>query len=162
LTERVGILARGSPLRKPQRGRPVRGSTVDGVIGCPAGGDERGGPVCGTGGGDCGGGGDVRPPPGRPVFGDVDGKPVCGWLVGSPVPGSILEGTPTGGAGVSVGGGVGVVPGRGAGVVRVCARAGAAASSTAPSVSATVRACVISYLLVGVSDRRMKALYADR
>jgi hypothetical protein len=94
------------------------------------------------------------------VFGDVDGNPVCGWLVGSPVLGSIVDGTPTGGAGVSVGDGVplvdgdvGLVPSGGA-VGRVCARAGTAASSTAPSVSATVRACVITISLARSATAR--------
>jgi hypothetical protein len=139
----VGILARAPPLGKPQRGNPVRGSTVDGVIGCPAG-DERGGPVCGTGGGTGRGGGVGTDPLGKPD--DEDGRPVrgsvWGWLLGSPLRGSIVDGTPTGGLGVSVGDCVPVadgeldrVPGSGGELAPVCARAGAAASSTPPSVS---------------------------
>ena len=102
VAQRVGILARGPPPGKTQRGRPVRGSTVEGVIGWPAGGDGRGGPVCGTGGGAGNGAvGLVKTP------GDDEGNPVRGsigvWLLGNPVRGSIVDGTPTGGVGVSVG-----------------------------------------------------------
>jgi hypothetical protein len=54
----------------------VRGSTVEGVIGCPAGGAERGGPVLGIGGGAGGGTGvDMVPP-------DGEGNPVRGSVCG--------------------------------------------------------------------------------
>jgi hypothetical protein len=106
--------------------------TVDGVIGWPAGGLSRNGPVCGTGGGDVIGGIGVEKTPG-----DVEGNPLRGsvctslpvgrpvressgdTLVGRPLRGSIVDGTPTGGVGVSVGelnGGV-VERGPGSGVV---------------------------------------------
>jgi hypothetical protein len=69
----------------------VRGSTVDGVIGWPDGGAERGGPVCGMGGGAWGGAGVVDLAPGS-VEGDAEGRPVRG---------SIVEGTPIGGLDVT-------------------------------------------------------------
>jgi hypothetical protein len=122
----------------------VRGSTVDGVMGWPAGGADRGGPVVGTGGG-AGAGGDIEPgnDPGRPVRGSI-----CGWLLpDSPVLESIVDRAPTGGDGVSVGDvvpgvpGVDGAPGGGeAAPVPVWASAGAAVSSTTPRVSAAVRA----------------------
>jgi hypothetical protein len=126
--------------------------TVDGVIGWPAGGLSRNGPVCGTGGGDVTGGIGVENTPG-----DVEGNPLRGsvctslpvgrpvressgdTLLGRPVRGSTVDGTPTGGVGVSVGeltGGV-VEPGRGV-VVLLWASAGAAVSSTTPTARASV------------------------
>jgi len=75
---RGGILTRGRLRRKPQRGSPVRGSTVDGVIGCPAGGVGRGGPVCGIGGGAWGGAGVVIELPGSVDGGDAEGNPEPG------------------------------------------------------------------------------------
>ena len=53
----------------------MRGSTVEGVIGCPAGGAERGGPVCGIGGGAEGIAGVVDVPGGF-VDGEAEGEPV--------------------------------------------------------------------------------------
>jgi hypothetical protein len=111
----------------------VRGSTVDGRIGWPAGGPVRGGPVRGIGSGAIGGAaGFVAVLPGTPD--DVEGKPVRGsvgaWLLGSPVRGSVVDGTPTGGVGVGAGDGEtvdGNEPGRdrgvGAVVEPVCAAA---------------------------------------
>ena len=137
-TGRAGILARERSGRKRQRGSPVRGSTVDGVIGCPAAGAGRGGPVCGIGGGAWGGAGVVGEAPGSTDGGEADGNPVrglTGWLLGSPVRGSMVDGAEVGGPGtdgVSVESagpdrepGVDVVPG-------ACASAGEAAHTTIP------------------------------
>jgi hypothetical protein len=78
--------------------------------------------------------------------GDDEGKPVRGlidvWLLGDLMRGSIVDGTPTGGVGVSVGAEGELAP--------VWARAGAAMSSAAPSASVTVRACVMANLLVSL------------
>lgn len=155
----MGILARGPPLGKAQRGKPVRGSTVEGVIGWPAGGVGRGGPVCGTGGGAGSGAvGLVNTP------GDDEGNPVRGltgtwllgnpvrapgsvWLPGNPVRGSTVDGAPTGGLGVSVGdwapladGELDPVPGNGGALAPVWARASAVVSSITPSARVRVRA----------------------
>jgi hypothetical protein len=114
----------------------VRGSTVDGVIGWPDGGAERGGPVWGMGGG----AGVVDLAPGS-VEGDAEG---------SPVRGSIEDGTPIGGLGVTgdEGAGVeGIELGREPGVEPVWARAELAASVSRPRTSAAVRAWFIDNLL---------------
>jgi hypothetical protein len=69
------------------------------VIGCPAGGVGRGGPVCGIGGGAWGGAGVLIELPGSVDGGDAEGNPepgAVGWLVGSPVRGSMVDGTPVG------------------------------------------------------------------
>jgi hypothetical protein len=67
----------------------VRGSTVDGLIGSPAGGPVRGGPLRGIGAGATPGGGGIVALPDPPTGG--------GWLLGSPVRGSTVD---AGGAGV--------------------------------------------------------------
>jgi hypothetical protein len=137
----------------------VRGSTVDGLSGWPAGGLGRGGPVRGIGGGVA-----VL---GSPVDGSVpigdDGSPVrgsIGAVVGSPVRGSsgADEGNPVpgavggagvdrplrgstvgpGGATVEDGGWLGRAPGSVGSVEPVWAGAGPAASVTAPSASSKV------------------------
>lgn len=106
-----------------QRGSPVRGSTVDGVMGWPARGLGLGS-IRGMGSGGCGGGADgVSELPGA-GGGDEDG---------SPVRGSGGDGKPDGDLGS---------------VEPVCASAGAAASMTAASASATFRARVTVDLLV--------------
>jgi hypothetical protein len=107
-----------------QRGSPVRGSTVDGVMGWPARGLGLGS-IRGMGSGGCGGGGadGVSELPGA-GGGDEDG---------SPGRGSGGDGKPDGDPGS---------------VEPVCASAGAAASMTAASASATVRARLTVDLLV--------------
>ena len=170
----MGILARGPPLGKAQRGRPVRGSTVEGVIGWPAGGVGRGGPVWGTGGGAGSGAVGVVNTPG-----DDEGSPLRGligvwllgnpvrapgwaWLPGSPVRGSTVDGAPTGGLGVIVGddgdpvagGELDGGAGRGDELLPVCARAGATVSSTAASAAVRMRACVMANLLASSPEGR--------
>lgn len=104
----------------------MRGSTVDGVMGWPARGLGLGS-IRGMGCGGCGGGADgaagVSELPGS-GGGDEDGSPVRG-SGGAGRPGGDLEG-----------------------VEPVCASAGAAASMTATSVSATFRARITVDLLV--------------
>jgi hypothetical protein len=138
----------------------VRGSTVDGVMGWPAGGPSRNGLVRGTGGGAVTGGIGVENTPGEvegnPLRGSVCtslplGKPVRessgNWLVGRPVRGSTVDGTPTGGVGVSVGelkGGV-VERGPGSGVVVLLwASAATAVNRTTPSASVRVRRYIMT------------------
>ena len=126
----------------------------------------RGGPVRGIGGGACGSAGFVTEP---------RGSTCGGWLLGNPVRGSRVEGTPLGGLGLDGDEGVdvdGIEGDKGAGdegaevdgsegdrepgvVVPVCARAAPAASVTMPTISAAVRAWFIDNLLqrpLGAAD----------
>jgi hypothetical protein len=148
----------------------VRGSTVDGRSGCPAGGLVRGGPVCGTGGGTCDGPGVVNGPGAvnegdvegsvdGPVIGspDEDGSPVRGSVgadegkpergstrvAGKPVRESMVDCAPSGALGPSGVDGCdrpGRCPGSGGDVEPVWAMATVAAPSTMSADAATVRA----------------------
>ena len=101
-----------------QRGSPVRGSTVDGVMGWPAFGVGLGSSR-GMGSGGCGGGG-------------ADGGSELPWAGGGDGGGGVC--TPVRGSGGD--GKLGGVVGR---VEPVCASAGAAASMMVASASATCR-----------------------
>jgi hypothetical protein len=127
----------------------VRGSTVDGVFGWP----ERGGAVCGMGGGAWGGAGVVDVAP-ESVEGDAEGRPVRE---------SIVEGRPTGGLGATgdEGAGVdGIEFGRELGMEPVWARTEPAASVTRPRTSAAVRAGFIEASFSGRSARLTRSVYA--
>ena len=90
------------------------------MIGWPAGGPERGGPVCGIGAGACGGAGVVDMPPRSP-----EGTLLIDGLGLDGGDGATVDGNELG---RELGGG---------GVEPVCARAGPVASATAARASAT-------------------------
>jgi hypothetical protein len=122
----------------------VRGSTVEGVIGWPAGGAGRGGFVCGIGGGAWGGAGTVDELPGSLGDGDAEGDPVgdsVGALPGKPVRGSIVEGAPDG-----KGAGRGDDPGPGSLRMSLCASAGPVAS-VSMAIVAMAREIDMAHLL---------------